>query len=73
MESPHRSATTVEFDPVKGAFTFLHDTKPQMAMGMTEDDNGVLWSVTYRVDSYLYRDIDGKVYDQALREGQNKC
>jgi hypothetical protein len=37
----------VEFDPVKRAFTFSHETKPQMAMGMTEDDHGVIWSVSY--------------------------
>lgn len=37
----------VEFDPAKRAFTFHHDTAPQMAMGMTEDDDGVIWSVTY--------------------------
>lgn len=37
----------VEFDPVKRAFTFFHETAPQMAMGMTEDDHGVIWSVTY--------------------------
>lgn len=37
----------VEFDPVKRAFTFSAKTTPQMAMGMTEDDSGVIWSVTY--------------------------
>ncbi|HSQ75968.1 MAG TPA: hypothetical protein VLT13_10445, partial [Bacteroidota bacterium] len=43
----HFNSFFVEFDPVKRAFTFFHETKPQMAMGMTEDDNGVIWSVTY--------------------------
>jgi hypothetical protein len=37
----------VEFDPVKRAFTFCSKTTPQMSMGMTEDDNGVIWSVSY--------------------------
>ncbi len=37
----------VEFDPVIRAFTFHKKTTPQMAMGMTEDDNGTIWSVTY--------------------------
>lgn len=37
----------VEFDPVKRAFTFHHTVKRQMAMGMTEDDQGVIWAVTY--------------------------
>ncbi len=36
-----------EFDPEKQAFTFHHVTTPQMAMGMTEDDKGVIWSITY--------------------------
>src|SRR5665647_2451885 len=37
----------VEFDPVKRAFTFTSEALPQMAMGMTEDDHGVIWAVTY--------------------------
>jgi hypothetical protein len=37
----------VEFDPTKRAFTFSKQTTPQMAMGMTEDDKGVIWSATY--------------------------
>lgn len=36
-----------EFDPKKRAFTFHHKTAPQMAMGMTEDDKGRIWAVTY--------------------------
>ncbi len=43
----HFNSFFVEFDPVRRAFTFFRETKPQMAMGMTEDDNGVIWSVTY--------------------------
>jgi hypothetical protein len=37
----------VEFDPKKRAFTFHHKTAPRMAMGMTEDDQGRIWAVTY--------------------------
>jgi len=37
----------VEFDLGKRAFTFHHKTAPQMAMGMTEDDHGKIWAVTY--------------------------
>ncbi len=36
-----------EFDPVKRAFTFVGKTKPQMAMSMTEADDGTIWSATY--------------------------
>jgi len=43
----HFNSHFVEFDPVKREFTFFHKTARQMAMGMTEDDNGVIWSVTY--------------------------
>jgi hypothetical protein len=37
----------VEFDPARRAFTFFSKTTPQMSMGMTEDDHGVIWSVSY--------------------------
>ncbi len=43
----HFNSHFVEFDPVQEQFTFFHDTAPQMAMSMTEDDRGVIWSVTY--------------------------
>jgi len=43
----HFGSHFVEFDPAKRAFTFIHKTVPQMAMSMTEDDNGVIWSATY--------------------------
>ena len=43
----HFNSHFVEFDPQKRAFTFHHETAPRMAMGMTEDDRGVIWSVTY--------------------------
>ena len=36
-----------EFDPIKRAFTFSKEALPQNAMGMTEDDQGVIWAVTY--------------------------
>jgi len=37
----------VEFDPVKRAFTFCRKAFPSDAMGMAEDDHGVIWAVTY--------------------------
>ena len=43
----HFNSHFCEFDPVQRKFTFFAKTAPQMAMGMTEDDNGVIWSVTY--------------------------
>lgn len=43
----HFNSHFVEFDPAKRAFTFHHKTAPKIAMGMTEDDDGVIWSVTY--------------------------
>ena len=43
----HFNSHFAEYDPVKGEFTFFHRTTPQMAMSMTEDDRGRIWSVTY--------------------------
>jgi len=43
----HFNSHFVEFDPFERAFTFVQQTFPQMAMGMTEDDRGRIWSVTY--------------------------
>lgn len=37
----------VEFDPVQRSFTFHQAVSRQMAMGMTEDDDGLIWAVTY--------------------------
>ncbi|MDA0746806.1 MAG: hypothetical protein O2954_09820 [bacterium] len=43
----HFNSYFSEFDPVKRAFTFHQKTAPQMAMSMTEDDQGRIWSATY--------------------------
>ena len=43
----HFNSHFVEFDPTSRGFTFVHRTAPQMAMSMTEDDKGLIWSVTY--------------------------
>ncbi len=43
----HFGSHFTEFDPVKRAFTAVHKTVPQMAMSMTEDDQGRIWSATY--------------------------
>ena len=43
----HFNSHFVEFDPQKRAFTFHHKTAPRVAMGMTEDDSGVIWAITY--------------------------
>lgn len=43
----HFGSHFVEFDPVKRAFTFFRKTSPLMAMGMTEGDDGTIWSATY--------------------------
>lgn len=43
----HFNSHFAEFDPARRAFTFFQKTAPQMAMGMTEDDAGRIWSVTY--------------------------
>jgi len=43
----HFNGYFCEFDPAKRAFTFSHKTAKRVAMGMTEDDNGVIWAATY--------------------------
>ncbi len=71
----HFGSHFCEFDPVQRAFTFHHETVPQMAMSMTEADDGVIWSATYpnsAVASYNpgtgeFRDF-GNLYDQPWRQ-----
>ena len=66
-----------EYDPAQGAFTYHSETVPQMAMGMTEDDNGRIWSVTYPDSAVAcydpatgdFRDY-GSVYAQNWRQYQ---
>lgn len=36
-----------EFDPARRAFTFFGKTAPQMAMSLTEADDGRIWAATY--------------------------
>lgn len=43
----HYGSHFVEFDPASSSFTFVGRTAPQMAMSMTEDDAGRIWSATY--------------------------
>lgn len=67
----HFASHFAEFDPAAGEFTFFHATAPQMAMSMTEDDNGVIWSasypqsgvVSYNPETGEFRDY-GQVYRQ---------
>ena len=58
----HFNSHFVEFDPVKREFTFFQKTAPQMAMGMTQDDNGVIWSVTYPNSGVVSFDPDTRVF-----------
>lgn len=67
----HFNSYFTEFDPVQRKFTFTSKTAPQMAMGMTEDDNGVIWSVSYPQSGFVsfnpktreFKDY-GQVYKQ---------
>lgn len=43
----HYASHFAEFDPATRSFTFVQKTAPQMAMSMTEDDTGRIWSATY--------------------------
>lgn len=43
----HFNGWFVEFDVNAMDYTFCHETAPRMAMGLTEDDTGIIWSSTY--------------------------
>ena len=71
----HFNSHFCEFDPVACAFTFSQKTKPQMAMSMTEDDAGRIWSATYPDSGVVRYDPstgelrdDGHVYLQNWRQ-----
>ncbi len=71
----HYGSHFVEFDPAQRAFTFHHETVPQMAMSMTEDDAGRIWSGTYPNSAVAcydpatgdFRDY-GNLYEQNWRQ-----
>ncbi len=71
----HFGSHFVEFDPLAREFSFHHKTVPQMAMSLTEDDEGRIWSGTYpnsAIASYNpgtgeFRDY-GNLYDQNWRQ-----
>ncbi len=52
----HFNGWFCEFDPTVPGFTFYEQTARQMAMSMTEDDNGVIWSASYPNDGIVSYD-----------------
>lgn len=52
----------VEFDPVTRDFTFHHQSMPQMAMALTEDDKGLIWAVTYPNSGIISFDPKTRVF-----------
>ncbi len=68
----HFGSRFAEFDPAKRAFTFCSEkTVPMFAMGMTEDDDGVIWSVTYpqdRVVSFNPKTREFKEYGEVYKQ-----
>ncbi|MGQ9672621.1 MAG: hypothetical protein ACUVV5_05750 [Candidatus Aminicenantales bacterium] len=56
----HFNGYFVEFDPAQRAFTYWKQTKPQMAMSMTEDDSGRIWSATYPQSGVVCYDPEKK-------------
>jgi hypothetical protein len=73
----HFNSHFAEFDPVRRAFTFHCATAPQMAMGMTEDDQGRIWAATYPDSGVVCFDPGtgrlrdyGHVYHQNWRQYQ---
>jgi hypothetical protein len=71
----HYNSYFVEFDAESLAFTFHQKTTPQMTMGLTEDDQGIIWSVTYPQSGVVsYNPVSGEfkdyghVYEQNWRQ-----
>jgi sugar lactone lactonase YvrE len=68
----HFNSHFTEFDPVQRAFTFFSKTKPQMAMAMTEDDQGLIWSVTYPNSGLVsYNPANGELTDYGYLNQEN--
>jgi len=68
----HFASHFVEFDPEKEAFTFWTKTKPQMAMGMTEESAGRIWAVTYPNSGVVCFDPEtGKLRDYGWVHKEN--
>lgn len=73
----HFASHFIEFDVATRAFTFSRRATPRFAMGMTEDDNGVIWTVTYPQSGVMsfdpksarFRDY-GEVYRQPWAQYQ---
>ena len=73
----HFNSHFVEFDAERREFTFCSETAPQMSMGMTEDDQGRIWSASYPDSGVVCYDPTaeelkdyGHVYDQNWRQYQ---
>jgi hypothetical protein len=68
----HFNSHFAEFDPIQGEFTFHRRTAPQMAMSMTEDDRGVIWSVTYPSSGLVsYDPATGEFHDYGHLHQEN--
>jgi streptogramin lyase len=68
----HFNSYFCEFDPVQRKFTFFQKTAPQMAMGMAEGDDGVIWSVTYPQSGVVsYNPATGEFKDYGQVYHQN--
>ena len=68
----HFNSNFCEYDPATRAFTFHAQTAPQMAMGMTEDDEGRIWSVTYPDSAVAcYDSASGEFRDYGSVYAQN--
>ena len=72
MYYTHFASHFAEYDPVKGEFTFFHRTTPQMAMSMTEDDQGRIWSVSYPNSGLVcYDPLTGEFKDYGSLHQEN--
>lgn len=58
----HFGSHFCEYDPAQRAFTFITNTAPKMAMSMTEDDHGTIWSATYPQSGLVSFDPKTRVF-----------
>ena len=60
------------FDPRQRAFSYVQETTPQMAMSMTEDDDGRIWAVTYPNSGlFVYDPASGECRDYGAVHAEN--
>ncbi len=68
----HFNSVFLEFDPVKRVLSKISETMPRVGMGMTEDDEGRIWTITYPDSGVLmYDPCHGRFHDYGSVHSEN--